>query len=460
MSISLKAQAPSADATGMSISSLERRGNGQAGSVLIEVLVGASVLLALAIGIFAGLDGAAKTSGANRSRSVAADLAEQDQERLRSKRVSSLSGLNETRNVVVAGITYRVDSVTHWRRDATQGDVNCTSTGAQAGYLEITSTVTANGRTLTKPVVVSSTVAPPAGAIDPTLGTLTVQVNDRNGIGAPGHDINISGGATATKRTNAAGCAVFDFIPSDTYSAVLNTAGYVTPAGLTSTSTSGTVTPGNVNSTPPFRYDRAARVTVSVVTKPTGAASPVAATTTSIVAGHPDLPVGSRMFAASPATGSIVATSLFPFPTPYAFYSGTCTAADPARWVTDYYTTNAGSLQVDPAGNYSLTVTEPALNVVVQTNGVARVGARVVIRPTDTGCTHVETPTSIAGGRTPEPGHPFGNYTVCAQFDFGSGMRRRTINVANTAAAGTLDQIVDVRPASNSIPPSQSGACP
>ena len=59
--------------------------------MLIEVMVGALILAITTTAILSGIDGAQKTGGRNKARSVAAALAEQDQERMRAMPVASFS---------------------------------------------------------------------------------------------------------------------------------------------------------------------------------------------------------------------------------------------------------------------------------------------------------------------------------------------------------------------------------
>ena len=58
--------------------------------MLIEVMIGALILAITTTAVLNGLDGAQKTGGRNKARSVAAALAEQDQERMRSMPVAQL----------------------------------------------------------------------------------------------------------------------------------------------------------------------------------------------------------------------------------------------------------------------------------------------------------------------------------------------------------------------------------
>ena len=140
----------------------------------------------IVLGVLAGIDGAAGSSGREKARSVAGTLAEQDQERMRGMRAVDLSNYAYNRDVTVGTATYNVDSESDWIRDNTGGTVSCTNSSAQADYLRIRTTVTSStvGKR-TAPVQIDSLVAPPVGAVGTNQGTLAVQVNDRDAVGVP-----------------------------------------------------------------------------------------------------------------------------------------------------------------------------------------------------------------------------------------------------------------------------------
>ena len=58
----------------------------ESGFALIEVIVAAAVLAIVALAVLSGIDAASSTSAREKARAVAASLAEQDQERMRSYR--------------------------------------------------------------------------------------------------------------------------------------------------------------------------------------------------------------------------------------------------------------------------------------------------------------------------------------------------------------------------------------
>src|SRR5918992_1657314 len=136
----------------------------QEGFALMEVVVSSAVLIIVALGVLAAQDAISGTAGANKARTVAATLAEEDQERLRGMKTISISGYRETRTVPVSGVNYTVVSKAEWIRDATGETISCTSEQGQVNYLRITSTVSSliTGAAV-KPVVLNSLVAPPAG---------------------------------------------------------------------------------------------------------------------------------------------------------------------------------------------------------------------------------------------------------------------------------------------------------
>src|SRR5947209_802376 len=103
-------------------------------------MVSAALLVVVATGVFAGIDGPGATSSMDQAKSVAATLAQQDQDRMRAYRFNDLSNYQPPpTQKVVGGVTYTVRSKAEWATDST-GSLSCTS-GSQANYLKLTSTV-------------------------------------------------------------------------------------------------------------------------------------------------------------------------------------------------------------------------------------------------------------------------------------------------------------------------------
>jgi type II secretory pathway pseudopilin PulG len=91
----------------------------QVGSMLIEVMVGAILVVLTSAAVLDGLNGAQDTGQRNKARSVSASLAQEDQERMRAMPIDDLSNYHDSRTVSVSTAPYTVDSRADWVRDST-----------------------------------------------------------------------------------------------------------------------------------------------------------------------------------------------------------------------------------------------------------------------------------------------------------------------------------------------------
>jgi Tfp pilus assembly protein PilV len=429
--------------------------------MIVETLVAALLVAVMAIAFFGALDSSARVSGTAKARATAAALAQDDQERLRSMPVVSLSKVNGTTTKTVAGVNYDVSSKTDWIADATQSNTDCTSNGSTADFLRITTTVTAKNLNTLKPVVVTSTVTPAPGTFN-NQGGLVVSVIDRNGAGLPGRTVNITGPATTSAITNAQGCAFFGYQPVGDYTVSTSAVGYVDTAGNSTAQTSVKIS-NETTATAQLQYDLAGQAAVSFETLPYGATAPTPTTQVSqwlVSWGNgnvlrkfgPDYPTASPFTSPAPMS-SINSTKLFPFPGVYGVYAGNCVYNDPAVQTPPQ---SGNSLQVLPGKlDHTITVFVPSINVVGQVNGVAKSGLRVKFTSKTPNCaTFSVVRTTIAAGKLADTDGalPYGFYDVCVD----NGTRRNTLaNVANTAKAGTPTNTINITGSS----PSQNGTC-
>jgi type II secretory pathway pseudopilin PulG len=449
---------------------------GESGFALIETIVSAVVLAIVALAVLSGVDGASNSAARERSRSVAASLAEQDQERMRAMSADQLTDYAAVpRDVTVEGVTYQVTSRSEWIRDDTGGTTSCTNNSAQVDYLRISSDVRSSvvGRNI-EPVSMASLVAPP---VSKAKGTLAVQVNDRANAGLPGKTVTATaaGGGTFTEVTNALGCAIFARIPVDTYTVSLNEIGWVDTFGNQQATKGADVLNGTVQLVT-INYDKAAQATWSVKTyDPYDANAATNAIASSraekVSAMNGDERDLQRVFTASPAT------QLFPFLTPYGFFTGACAQSNPATAMVpadpDYYETNIGAVATQPLGVHTVQMYQPPIAVRVQTGtagtyvttpasgGAAKntgATAFAYLRPEagdPTPCTEKITlyATSRSDGTTGylsrsnpgyDPGLPFGIYDVCVMRMTSSGAGRygAWLTVNNTSIAGAAPAAV------------------
>jgi hypothetical protein len=400
-----------------------RRAAADEGVALMEVVISAAVLVLVVMGVLAAMDSVTSTAGANKARTVAATLAERDQERLRGMRTLDVDEMPlEPYVVPVAGVSYTVTSQAEWVQDASGEAVSCGTTSSQGSYMRITSTVTSpRAGGAVKPVVLSSIVAPQVGAT--SQGSLSVMVRDAAGNPVQGLNVTVVP-AARTEVTSAAGCAVFGQLDAGNHTVNLNLGGWVDRNGSQAASQTASVTAGNLT-TVEFAYDRAASINVEVKDKPATALPDPALT---VLAAHTSLANGFRTFTASnqgamvppfpAATGSTFAlTGLFPFPEGYTIFSGGCLGNDPSRHLPDYFAGHPGRVVLG-AGQIggTITVYEPPTNIFVTRGSQSRSGVEVFAYPTDPGCEGVRIPmgSTDAAGRLSYHGLPYGSFTICA----------------------------------------------
>ena len=152
------------------------------GFTIIEVVMSSVIVVLIAAGVMSGIDAAGRTSADLRHRSQAQELAHQDQARMRGMSSQQISGLDENRDVVIDGTTFKVHSTGQFLSHA-DGGTSCG--GNSADYIKVVSTVDWPPLNKRKPVVVQSIVTPPIG------GTMIVRVPDQTGnpnAGVPGGD--------------------------------------------------------------------------------------------------------------------------------------------------------------------------------------------------------------------------------------------------------------------------------
>jgi Tfp pilus assembly protein PilV len=475
----LRARLAAACAAGRSRLRAER------GSMLIEVMVGAVVLAIATVALLDGLDGAQSTGARNKARSVAATLAEQDQERMRALPVLRLVdsiGTPTTRTVTVRNVNYSVTSIASWAPD-NGGVISCSNNTRTASNVRIVSEVTSAA---TRGVVdEASLVTPPAGTVAEGLGRAIVKITDRNQAVTPGVPITLNGPSSYSATTNALGCAIFSFIPVGNYTASVG--GLLVDWQGNRPATKTLSVEEGQSSTTPFEVASPAQLQASFDTK-IGAATAIAARSQFLTILNSKLTVGQKTIEASPAGAPgllITAIDLFPFLDGYDAYAGKCPTNNPATLP------NTGTLpRFTPTPGQVLAtnpkIRVPAINLrVVQVNGTTvQAGAVVTVKTAD-GCamtfptqsSNTATPTApLTAGGLPQPGFPYGTYRICAQATVSGQLRhghadRRTgtgtgiydaksTNAYQTETAANLvdDPIPNTNPNGNATADNQNGA--
>jgi hypothetical protein len=400
----------------------------QSGFGLIEVVVSSLLLVLVASGVYLGLDAASATSGVNKHRSLASEIAQQDQDRMRAMAVTELSNYRDTQTTRVGAVSYTVASSSSWITDST-GSASCTSGQARAHYLRISSSVTWAGMNI-KPVALESVVAPPAGSFGTNLGSLAVQVRDHTGNGVQGVSVSLTGAQSYTDTTNALGCVLWGYLPVGNYTVSLSKQGYVDPNGVAQPSRPAGVV-GEATSTIAFDYDLGGRIQAGYETLVRSGGAPMPANGTAFTAVTSHLPVPLTPFGDGAPHAGYTSGLVYPFADPYGAYAGACAGADPAA-----YGVPAQLALVQPGGTAAVTLREPPVDLLVTRGGSAVSGATVRLTGTASGCGPLPARTTGADGYLTDRALPYGTYSVCVQATISTTTYMATGSVANTAASG------------------------
>jgi Tfp pilus assembly protein PilV len=423
-----------------------QRARDEAGFALIEVMVSAVLLIVLALATLSVIDRAQATSSISRSRVVAAQLAQSEQDMIRQMPISALAGGYHPNPPVadkpVGGITYKVASEADWVTDS-GGAVTCSTTGRVA-YLQSTSTVTWPGMGNTKPVVADAIVDPGVAALGANKGALTVLLSKADGTGTQG--INVTAGGVSSV-TDENGCAVLANLDAGPQTLSYNTAGYVDKDAKQAVSKAVTIGAGTIAQAT-GSYDVAGRINTTIVDDSTPtpqvadwpqpmATPPV----TTVAMDHAQRSTPTLFTTPIDSTLSNASAVVFPFASSYKAYVGNCAGNDPSN--TLY--TNAGAApgaQVNPGQTKSVTLTMRKVTVDFGTSSAAT-GTTLRVSP-DTAapsmtpsapsapCTGIFTVSAPASGSTPAIGPqpdangkitfplPYGVWRVCATKFVGS----------------------------------------
>lgn len=389
------------------------------GFALIEVMVSAVLVVILATATLSIIERAGAVASSDRSRSVATQLAQQDQDSMRLMKIQTLSNYHVTHTPqLVDGISYTVESQAEWMRDDSTGKIVCDGSTTRAEYAKITSKVTWVGQA--KPVILESYVAP--GVKGVSLGSLAVKLHNDGTKGTAGITVNFQGQSVAT---DANGCAVFTTLTpgmSDaTWSGVTWSPNYVDKNGNNSVAKSVTIA-ASQNSIVDAMFDRAGTIPARFVDD---VGDNVAWNTVSAANSGMDNG-GVRVFGKTTDTKaqSLQASMLFPFATAYTMYAGSCAGNAPATWDTSGSSSTTGQ-RIAPSGATATSVDVPLPDVGVavrQGSGPLNsvpVSFAVGAHANMTGCVDkigvaaADAP-STADGNAAVTQLPWGQYTVCA----------------------------------------------
>ncbi len=416
------------------------------GFALIEVLVSALILAIVAAGVMALLQATTHSAAAERQHAEAYALAQEDQARMRSMRLSALNNLNEPESVTVGGDQFTVVSQGVFVNNGNGQPSTCKSGETSADYVRLTSTVSWSGSR--EPVVLQSIVSPSNGSLDPSHGTLIVTTQSQSGEPVSGVGLSGSGAGTFTGTTDSTGCAYFTDLPSGSYTVTPSGTGLVDKNGNAPKAESTSVVAGG-SATLPLVYDHEAKIPVSFKYRIGNTGTYAAATGDSVfVYNSIMVPAGKAYWTSGKERQhEFLVAPVFPYSSPVTLYAGFCEKNNPGTGPGQAnITLNAGT-------TYSPTVElrEPEFELTVKNGGAAINGARVTI--TDKECKDSESHSvkrvysTEASGHQSNPstgaselGLPYGNYEVCGSSTISGYARHitKSITVHNLESATTL----------------------
>ena len=267
--------------------SLSRGVRREDGFTLIEVVMAMFIFGLVITGVVMGMSTSLNLTRQNRSRSIAANLASQEMDTVRSTDFMDLPMGTLTSTQTIDGVPYTVTRRTGWQyTDTTAGPCQAPSGSRLQGLWVETKVSWTDMRGVTPPVS-NTVVTPPVGTYDPSSGHVAVTV--KNAAGQPQADVPVTltgGSVNESQTTGPDGCAFFAYEPAGTYTVALNRAQFVSDQGVASPSASAAVVTGSTVQLQ-FQYDRAATITATLSAGgaglPTGGNIPVSLGNTHIL---------------------------------------------------------------------------------------------------------------------------------------------------------------------------------
>jgi type II secretory pathway pseudopilin PulG len=430
----------------------------QEGFIIIEVLVSALILAIVAGAVLTLITATTRSAASERNHGTAYGLAQEDQARMRTMRISGLNRLSETHTTTIGGATFTVESKGLFVNNKS-GTPSCTEANDSADYVEISSTV--SSPTLLHPISLQSIVSPSSGSLDPSHGTLAFQVDNAAGEGVSGVSLAGTGPRAFSGSSEASGCAIFADLPTGNYKVTASANGLITPEGATTWTKEQVGVPASGTQQVVVHFDKAGAIGPIFKYKEPGSGILTAAPVDSMELFDSEneakaitfgTPGGARLSQLKDAT-------VYPFKTKYTVYAGSCTTNNPDPESKSINVAAIANVAVTPGSISEPVIQVPALNLAVTLSSKAVQGAKVIL--TDTACKynsvnlkrefttnkagHIVSgsePTELAT-ETEAVGLPFGTYNICVSAKSGSEYRRAeatgvTVNNLTTAATTSL----------------------
>ena len=347
----------------------------EAGFTMIEMVISMFIFGIVIVGVGVGMSSSLNLTRQNRNRSVAANLASQQMDTVRSTDFTTLDNQTQltqptTSTATVEGVPYTLSQFTRWiyqsETGASTGPCQSPPTASNPlAYVAVTTSVSWNDMHGVTPVTSSTVVTPPVGIYDSTEGHIAVTVLNAAGAPLSGATVSISGPDTDTAVTTSDGCAFFAFKPIGVYTVALSSvSGKVDSQGSATPSRTATVKAASTTSVQ-FLYDTAAGLTLTLTPTTAGYTIP---TSVPVSLGNTHLLPSGVLSYTTPTGSPRTLTSLFPFTDGYQAWAGRCSDADPQGinpLGAAYYSgaTRGAAIPMTAGSTSSATVTLPSANL-------------------------------------------------------------------------------------------------
>jgi type II secretory pathway pseudopilin PulG len=349
---------------------------------MIEVVVAIFIFAILVVGMTVTMGSSLNLVRNDRNRSVAANLAAQEMDTVRSTDFERLPIGQSVTTQDVGAVTYRITRESEWvTKSASAGACDAPS-GSRPAYVRVNVAVTWPSMRGVQPVQSNTIITPPVGAYDPVTGHIGVKVLDRDGQPESMILVTIAGPTSQSQQTNSDGCAFFAFIPEGAYTVTASATGYVDLQGVSAPTQPAGVVVGAITSIS-FQYDQAATLSIALLGKDTGSPAPGSDMGLYLHNTHLTPETMSVVGAGSPRTIS----GLFPYADGYEAWVGDCADADPA-----YYAGGSrASVAAEPGATTTANIPLPEVRVIVETDpgdgSMVPVPGQQVDAAHGTGCT-------------------------------------------------------------------------
>lgn len=412
---------------------LRRRLAADNGFSLIEAVVALSILALVSTSFTYGMNLALRVTRDDRLRQQATHLAERELEIVRNKfqhsdesgqlgvlqagRVTNdapLPGGTQGQPLEIDGrefIVERTSSIQLKGNGESPCDGGGSGVGTSVDYLTIAVNVAVSwsdsGQIRT---VESNTLLTPVKGVEGDVGYIAAKLTDSLNEGTENVAVLASGPSTSvTQYTAADGCAVFMFSNAGDYTLELNSPGYVNQEGFQNTEKTATLEKGKLKVIT-FSYERAATLSVDYATAP-GHALPTSLPGLTLFS--TGLPAPGEMHVPG-GSDPVTVDGLWPYPSGYSVWSGTCDQNDPALNTAGH--PRPVAVQADAGNSVSLTVDLAPVSVRTVSAGVGIDGVPLVATPVSpAGCDPAELTLTLgatSGGGYLNTSLPAGSWLV------------------------------------------------